>query len=95
VFLGRVVEDGEPLWLPEDRDIVDMFLSEERGRNACGHFPWEEVPEDLEPGYRVCEKCAVMGPYAEKIHKQNRERNEDQHGLTFAWFPVREEDDGH
>lgn len=95
MLLGRVVEPGEPEWLPEDRDVVDMYLDEQKTRNSCGHYPWEaEEVEGLEPGYRVCAICAEMGPYVEQIHEQNRARNEDQHGLTFAWFPPRGDDDG-
>lgn len=92
MFLGRVVEEGEPAWLPDDRDLVDVYLEEEKTRNSCGHFPWEsEEVEGLEPGYRVCQICAVMGPYQDRIREQNRARQEDEHGLTFGWFTPREE----
>ena len=95
MFLGRVVEPGEPEWLPEDRDLVDMYLAEQKTRRSCGHFPWQEDEvEHLEPGYRVCAICAEMGPYEEKIRQQNRERGEDQHGLTFSWYAPRGDDDG-
>lgn len=94
MFLGRVVEPGEPEWLPDDRDVVDMFLAEERTRNTCGHWPWDkEELAGLEPGYRICPVCAEMEPYAEKVREQNRARSEDQHGLTFGWFPARGEDE--
>jgi hypothetical protein len=91
--LGRVVEEGEPFWLPDDRDVVDMVLSEEAARLHCGHFQWAEV-DGFEPGYKVCHVCAVMGPYQDKIRSQNRERGVDEHGLTFDWFAPREESDG-
>lgn len=95
MFLGRVVEDGEPEWLPDDRDVVDMYLDEQGTRNSCGHYPWEvEELAGLEPGYRVCRLCAEMGPYKEKVREQNRARQEDEHGLTFGWFTPREETDG-
>jgi hypothetical protein len=86
---------GEPQWLPEDRDLVSVYLSFEKSRNSCGHWDFqEEDVEGLEPGYRVCALCAEMGPYREKIHEQNRKRDKDQHGLTFGWFPPRGEEDG-
>ncbi|MFP4074053.1 MAG: hypothetical protein ACLFVZ_08435 [Actinomycetota bacterium] len=85
--------EGEPEWLPEDRDVVDVYLDEQKSRNACGHYVWEEdTVEGLEPGYRVCPLCAEMGPYAEKIREQNRKRGKDEHGLTFGWFAPREEE---
>jgi hypothetical protein len=93
--LGRVVEEGEPVWLPDDRDVVDMWLGETAGQFKCGHFQWEEVTEGFELGYKVCKLCAETGPYEEKIRRQNRERGVDEHGLTFGWFPPEiEESDG-
>jgi len=95
VFLGRAVEADEPEWLPDDRDVVDMYLEEQRARHSCGHYRWEEDEVgDLEPGYLVCSLCAVMEPYKEKIREQNRARQEDEHGVTFGWFAAREETDG-
>ena len=92
--MGRAVSDGEPEWLPEDRDLVDMYLEEDsHHRNSCGHYVWEQDEgEGLEPGYRVCRLCAEMGPYAERIRRQNRDRGEDEYGLTFGRFPPREDD---
>lgn len=73
-----------------------MYLDEKRRRHACGHYPWEESEtEGLEPGYVVCGLCAEMGPYAEKIREQNRHRGKDKHGLSFGWFPPREETNGY
>lgn len=93
MFLGRVVESGEPEWLPEDRDIVDLVSEFEKTRNACGHWDWQaEDVEGLEPGYQVCPMCAELGPYEDTIRKQNRERQRDEHGLTFGWYPPRQED---
>lgn len=95
MFLGRVVSDDEPEWLPEDRDVVDMYLAEQKNRNACGHFLWQEGDvEGLELGYRACRICAVQKPYEEKIRKQNRDRGKDEHGLTFGWFTPRGDDIG-
>lgn len=93
IFLGRVVEAGEPQWLPEDRDIVELGLEMQGSRRWCGHWEWEDR-EGLEPGYVVCSLCAEMGPYEDKVREQNRERRADMHGLTFGWFPPREDEDG-
>ncbi len=95
MFLGRVVADGEPEWLPEDRDVVDMYLAEQRSRYACGHWSWQEPDvEGLEPGYTACGICAELNPYADKVRKQNRDRGKDEHGLTFGWFIPRGDDIG-
>jgi hypothetical protein len=95
VFLGRVVEEGEPDWLPDDRDVVDMYFAEQKSRHACGHWSWQYDDLDgLEVGYQVCPMCAELGPYEDKIRDQNRSRGEDLHGLTFGWYPPREENDG-
>lgn len=93
VFLGRVVKAGEPEWLPEDRDIVALWYDQSQSRYWCGHWEWEDR-EGFEPGYLVCAICEQMGPYEEKIRRQNQERQTDQHGLTFGWFPPREEEHG-
>lgn len=93
MYLGRVIQPGEPDWLPEDRDLVSVYLDFERSRNSCGHWDWEQDDlEGFEPGYRVCPLCAEMGPYTEGIREQNRSRDADKHGLTFGWFPPRQED---
>ena len=59
----------------------------------CGHWEWEDR-EGLEPGYMVCRICDEMGTYETKTRRQNEERQQDMHGLTFAWFPPREDEDG-
>ena len=93
--MGRVVEPGSPEWLPDDRDVVDVYLDEQKTRNSCGHYPWEEGEvEGLEPGYRICPLCAEMRPYEKRIREQNRDRGLDEDGLTFGWFTPREENDG-
>jgi len=91
--LGRVVEPGEPVWLPADRDIVALWHEQASLRYWCGHWPWEDR-EGLEPGYSVCQICAEMDPYQVETRKQNEERRDDQHGLTFGWFPPREDENG-
>jgi len=73
-----------------------MYLAETAIRNSCGHWDWErDELNGLEPGYRICQLCAELGPYEEKVRKQNRERSQDEYGVTFGWFPPREESDGH
>jgi hypothetical protein len=95
VFLGRVPKDDEPYWLPEDRDLVDMYLAEDKARLKCGHWLWQrEDIEGLELGYQVCSICAELGPYEDRIREQNRRRDKDIHGLTFGWYPPREEHHG-
>ena len=90
-----MIEEGDPQWSPDDRDLVTVYLAEQTQRHSCGHYPWQaEDVEGLEPGYRVCAMCAVMEPYKTRIREQNRARQEDEHGLTFAWFAPREENDG-
>lgn len=93
MFLGRTVLSGEPVWLPADRDIVALWHEQVRTRFWCGHYDWEDR-EGLEPGYLICEICAEMDPYQLKTLQQNKERQADTHGVTFGWFPPREDEDG-
>jgi hypothetical protein len=94
VFLGRVVEAGEPEWLPEDRDIIETFQEFQKTRHHCGRWEWEyEDLEGLELGHSYCPFCADIGPYQERLEKDKQSRGQSTHGLTYGWYPPRSEDE--
>ncbi|MEU9405032.1 hypothetical protein AB0E08_04890 [Streptomyces sp. NPDC048281] len=79
MFLGRVVAEGEPLWLPEDRDWALALAAVEADTCPdCGQ-PWSEATaEENEFGYRAelvrCHACtasaAAVTAYQDKGGKR-------------------------
>lgn len=91
IFQGRVVEPGEPEWLPDDRDVVDLYLEMIRTRFECGHWEWEnEIPDGLVVDFLVCKRCREVGEYAGRLRADRK----NMYGVTFGWFPPREEQHG-
>ena len=89
--MGRVVEPGEPAWLPEDRDIVDVYEEMMRSRHECGRWEWEhDTVEGLVVDYNVCPFCRDIGEFAERL----RDDRKNMYGVTYGWFPPREEQHG-
>jgi hypothetical protein len=64
VFLGRVVEPGEPLWLPEDRAWALALLNVEADCCPECRQPWSEATDRAnEEAYRAelirCHACTA------------------------------------
>jgi hypothetical protein len=62
--MGRVVREGEPLWLPEDRAWAFALLHVEGDSCPECHQPWGEATDkDNEFGYRAelirCHACTT------------------------------------
>ena len=72
MFLGRVVEPGEPLWLDEDRDyaLALHFLDAETC-SGCGQSRSESTALENEGAYSVepvrCHACAAMSRQSSKF----------------------------
>lgn len=64
VVLGRVVRDGEPLWLDDDRDAAIALLEEESDEcSGCGQPRSESMSPKADGAYDVemlrCHACAA------------------------------------
>ncbi|MFJ8027459.1 hypothetical protein [Streptomyces sp. NPDC096311] len=76
VFLGRVVGDGEPLWLPEDRWWA-LALAEVEADACpdCGQRWSEATAPDNEDAYRAdlvkCHACAISAK-AVRAHQDGK-----------------------
>jgi hypothetical protein len=62
--MGRVVREGEPLWLPEDRAWAFALLDVEADSCPECHQPWSEATaKEAEFGYRTelirCHACTT------------------------------------
>ena len=71
MFLGRVVEQGEPLWLPDDRGwAIALHRVEADIHHECGR-PWSESmdPENAErytvDNLGVCAACYALAAVAD------------------------------
>jgi hypothetical protein len=72
--MGRVVEPGEPLWLPEDRAWV--FALAEVEADACPDCkrPWSEAAaKESEFAYKAevtrCHACATAARHVQKFER--------------------------
>ena len=79
VFLGRVVADGESLWLDEDRDWALALLAVEADRcDGCGQQRSESMSVEADSGYRAekarCHSCKAIAEASERWA-------DDRHGL--------------
>ena len=64
VVLGRVVRDGEPLWLDDDRDAAIALLEEESDEcSGCGQPRSASMSATADGAYEVqmlrCHACAA------------------------------------
>jgi hypothetical protein len=69
VFLGRVVADGEPLWLPEDRDWALALAAVEADTcPECGQ-PWSEATDIANEGHYRAEliRCHACTASAQRV----------------------------
>jgi hypothetical protein len=81
--MGRVVADGEPLWLDEDRAWAFALLDVEADAcPECGQ-PWGEATDpDNEFAYKAhLVKCHACGTSAKavKAHQDNRGNTDGLH----------------
>lgn len=72
MFLGRVVEPGEPLWLDEDRDYaLALHWLEAETCSGCGQPRSESTAIENDGGYRIepirCHACAAMARQSTKF----------------------------
>jgi len=95
VFLGRVIGDGEPLWLPEDRYWA-LALAEVEA-NACPDCgqPWHEAT-DIKNEFKYkaqvirCHACTTSA----KTVKAKQEKGESVDGLHVQIEPLQANKDG-
>lgn len=85
VFLGRVVEQDESQWLPQDRAKALAWLADKSERcPGCGTAPWEWDPERggsktaYVPEKQTCEGCN---------RKEHARENEDPKGTYVILVP--------
>lgn len=79
VFMGRVVAEGEPLWLPEDRYwALALAEVEADACPECGQAWSETTAPENEGGYTTtlvrCHACAASA--------QRVRAHQDNHGNT-------------
>lgn len=82
VFMGRVVEQGEPLWLEEDRAWA-LALLEVEG-NACPDCgqPWDIATDAKNEGEFKAEliRCHACTASAQAVQSY-QDRNGSSHGI--------------
>jgi hypothetical protein len=80
--MGRVVADGEPLWLPEDRNWALALLEVEADAcPECGQ-PWSEATDaQSEEGYTAhLVRCHACTASAQRV-RAYQDRNASTDGL--------------
>ncbi|MFE7509755.1 hypothetical protein ACFU8I_00715 [Streptomyces sp. NPDC057540] len=96
MFLGRVVADGEPLWLDEDRAWALALLDVEANQCPdCGQ-PWDEATDkDNEFAYQaqliLCHACTTSA----KTVRSYQDKNGSADGLHVHIERPREVRHGH
>jgi hypothetical protein len=90
VFAGRVPEDGEPLWLPEDRDVVSVWQAHQNKCPTCGTWDWEwqENPEAWVADLWRCPGCEQV----DEQHTRMKEATSNTDGLQVRMFKPERED---
>lgn len=82
MFLGRVVADGEPLWLPEDRYWAHALLEVEADAcPECGQ-PWSEATDPAnEFAYKAhlvrCHACSTSAKRVRAHQNKNGDGSTD------------------
>lgn len=80
--MGRVVADGEPLWLPEDRHWAQALLEVEADAcPECGQ-PWSEATDRAnEFNYTaelvICHACSTSAKRVRAHQNKNGESSSD------------------
>lgn len=84
MFLGRVVADGEPLWLPEDRAwALALAAVEANTCPDCGQ-PWDEATaRENEDQYKAemirCHACTASSRAVKAYQDGNKGSSEGMH----------------
>lgn len=79
-----MVKKGEPVWLPEDRDVLQVWLEFKRSRHECGRWEWEwDDFDDYELDYTVCPFCQEVS----RAYIREADRRKDMFGVSFGYFP--------
>lgn len=76
--------EGEPYWLPEDRDIIAVWQAEQTGRCPdCGTFAWEWEGSDepWHPDHYTCLGCEAHEQYRIGLNEATLRK-----GTKFALF---------
>ena len=90
VFLGRVVEPGEPEWTVSDRRFAMALLQDESRRHACGHSVIESfdpaLSQDWVAAAHRCHACAAASKESELYSAMAHETppTASLHGLSFV-----------
>ena len=82
--MGRVVREGEPLWLPEDRAWSLALLHVEADTCPQCHQPWgEATAREAEEGYRAelvrCHACTASAQAVKAYQDRNKGSSEGLH----------------
>ena len=92
VFLGRVVEAGEPAWLPEDRDVVAVWQAEQHGKcPQCGTWRWEwdENPYAWFVDHDTCMGCLQVDGYRRQLSHEHTQLD----GIRIGLYRTPREED--
>ncbi|MER5653429.1 hypothetical protein ABT076_10480 [Streptomyces sp. NPDC002131] len=83
IFLGRVVGEGEPLWLDEDRHWALALAEIEADSCPDCHQPWGEATDkENEEGYQAhLVKCHACSMSAKSVRAYQSRNNSDTDGL--------------
>jgi predicted Fe-S protein YdhL (DUF1289 family) len=90
VFLGRVVAEGEPLWLPEDRQAALEYQAYQKSLcpGGCGRTRSESFDISMDDRYDVetwvCHACAARD---RRGFNRNNERDRPPFGVFYAVVP--------
>ena len=74
-FAGRVPEDGEPLWLPEDRTVALVWQKMQRSKcSRCGTWDWEwdENPSAWVADFWTCQGCKQVDGAHDRLHDKQK-----------------------
>ena len=85
VFLGRVVNDGEPLWTDKDREWALALEAEEKATHSCGQLSEESFNPESDGMYTAeavrCHACAASAREAASFAD---DEHADTAGLVFV-----------
>lgn len=90
IMRGRIVADGEPLWLDSDRDWAVALMLEEAETHQCGHPVSESFAQENDGTYFAeslrCHACAAIARQSADINKQAASETEplDPSGLVIT-----------
>ena len=93
MFRGRVVAEGEPLWLDADRDEAVALIAEEAAMCECGEPRETSLAPDSDGAYAaevvICHACAALSRAARKFGEDHPKQ-----GGVMARIAVRPRGEG-